>query len=249
MTIQGRENIKAAYRDNSLADSYIKARFEDPFGAELHLLQVRRLNQAIRRAKPASLLEIACGPARLTAELAYVEHSIAIEQSPAMLSQARRRLEQLDRTHWTVIEGDAFDLPFPDHSFDMVVTARFLRHFNGADRQRLLSGIRRVLRPGGRLVFDVAHASVYEWILAKWGVAGSWVDDYWFEKEEFLAEMQREGFDVDEMYPVHSLARFQYYLYAYGYRVMPGLTSRISRLVTSVCSANAYEWVAVCRLE
>ncbi len=45
------------------------------------------------------------------------------------------------------VEGDALNLPFPQHSFDLVTLAFGLRNF--ADRPKGLSEIHRVLQPGG----------------------------------------------------------------------------------------------------
>ena len=245
--VKGRIDIKSAYQNQALADEYIKARFDDPFGAEFHRQQLERINRAIQRANPRSLLEVACGPARLTPSLRYVERSVAVEQSPAMLARAVERLRQHGATHWKLIKGDGFEMPFRDASFDMVVTARFIRHFDRSDRQRLLAGIRRVLRPGGWLVFDVAHGTAYRWLLNKWGVAGSWVDDYWFERDEFVAEIRENGFTVDALDPVHSYVHLQHYVYSYAHRRVPRLARALSRSITRLGSRDAYEWVAVCR--
>jgi SAM-dependent methyltransferase len=247
MTVRGRESIKSAYRDETLVDNYIESRFTSPFFAEVHRRQVALINDVIRRERPSSLLEIACGPARLTCELDRVANSTALEQSPAMLAQARQRLQAAGRTHWTLLDGDAFDLPFPDGSFDLVVTARFLRHFDRTDRTRLISGIRRVLRPGGVLVFDVPHASAYSWLLAKWGVKGSWVDDYWFERSAFVGEMRDHGFQVDALHRIHAPIHGQHYAYSRLGSRFPGLALQVSRLMTAVVPFAAYEWLAVCR--
>ena len=45
------------------------------------------------------------------------------------------------------VEGDALNLPFPEHSFDLVTLAFGLRNF--ADRPKGLSEIHRVLQPRG----------------------------------------------------------------------------------------------------
>jgi SAM-dependent methyltransferase len=54
-----------------------------------------------------------------------------------------------------VIEGDVTDLPLPDADFDLVVSQHV--QMNVADKSRLYSEARRVLRPGGRLaLWDAA---------------------------------------------------------------------------------------------
>jgi SAM-dependent methyltransferase len=55
----------------------------------------------------------------------------------------------------TVI-SDAFNLPFPDATFDAVVSLRFAFHY--AELEPLLREMRRVARPGATLVFDT-----YSW--------------------------------------------------------------------------------------
>ena len=244
--VKGSEPIKDAYRDEDRAADYIKTRFDDPFGAEVHRRQVARINREIRRVRPASLLEVACGPARLTVELEHVEKSVAVEQSPAMIAHARKRLQEAGRTQWTILQQDAFDLQLSD-SFEMVVTFRFLRHFSVADRPRLFEQIRRVLAPGGYLIFDVASVTAYKWLLNKWGVDGSWVDDYWFTREEFIREMRSERFVVEAMHPVHSLVHVQYYLFSRLQGRMPRAATSVSRGLTSLVAQDPYEWVAVCR--
>ena len=43
-------------------------------------------------------------------------------------------------------------LPYPDDSFDVVISSLALHHIGGPDRPTALAQMRRVLRPGGRLL-------------------------------------------------------------------------------------------------
>ncbi|WP_331753335.1 class I SAM-dependent methyltransferase (plasmid) [Streptomyces sp. NBC_00637] len=72
-----------------------------------------------------------------------------IEWSPAMLDIARRRAEQLGRAV-ELREADAQALPFPDASFDTVVSTLSLCAI--PDERRAVAEMVRVLRPGGRLL-------------------------------------------------------------------------------------------------
>jgi len=72
------------------------------------------------------------------------------EPQPPML----RRLERAVREHRpsaTVLRAPAEDLPFDDHTFDVAVSTLVLCGVD--DQPRALRELRRVLRPGGQLVF------------------------------------------------------------------------------------------------
>jgi SAM-dependent methyltransferase len=74
-----------------------------------------------------------------------------LDLTPALLAEAREnsRIARLEGIEWK--EGDAESLPWPDASFD-VVTSQFGHIF--APRPEVAIGeMRRVLKPGGRVVF------------------------------------------------------------------------------------------------
>ncbi len=56
-------------------------------------------------------------------------------------------------------QGMSFDLPFPDASFDVVITSMMLHHLERSDKQKTAREMFRVLRLGGRLIgMDFAEA-------------------------------------------------------------------------------------------
>jgi ubiquinone/menaquinone biosynthesis C-methylase UbiE len=72
-----------------------------------------------------------------------------VDLSPAMLAVARARAAELGRDV-ELREGDAQALPFPDASFDAVVCTLSL--CNIPEPAAAIGQMRRVLRPGGRLL-------------------------------------------------------------------------------------------------
>jgi demethylmenaquinone methyltransferase/2-methoxy-6-polyprenyl-1,4-benzoquinol methylase len=95
-------------------------------------------------------LDLGCGTGDLALELARagVATTVGLDPVPEMLAAARRKLDDQDaRIAW--VEGDALELPFPDGSFDCVVSAFVMR--NVADLPRALTEQHRVLQTGGRI--------------------------------------------------------------------------------------------------
>ncbi len=103
-----------------------------------------------------SVLEVAVGTGLTFAEILRANPSgrnVGIDLTPAMLERARSRIARLpggDRAELSV--GDAYALPFPDATFDLVVNNYMFDLLPEDDFATVLAGFRRVLRPGGRLV-------------------------------------------------------------------------------------------------
>lgn len=159
--IEGRQELRDAYRDDTVAREYVERRFREPLGALLHARQVASLRRQIAQLRPHRTLEIAPGPARLTVDIADAlpQPPSLMDASAQMLAEARARLRLHCRVEPRLIQGDAFNLPFRD-GFDLVYSFRLIRHFDDQDRSRLYAQIRRVLRPGGILVFDAVNKVV-----------------------------------------------------------------------------------------
>ena len=70
-----------------------------------------------------NVLDVACGPGLVACEFARVARSVTgIDLTPAMLTAARERQRAAGLSNMEWLEGDAFPLPFADHSFDAVLT-------------------------------------------------------------------------------------------------------------------------------
>ncbi len=105
----------------------------------------RRQAAAATELRPGgSVLDVACGSGKLTAELARLAvpprgRVVGLDFSAGMLARAR-----LDHPALQFVEGDALDLPFEDAEFDAATMAFGLR--NLADPERGLAEMRRVAR-------------------------------------------------------------------------------------------------------
>jgi ubiquinone/menaquinone biosynthesis C-methylase UbiE len=112
------------------------------------------------------VLEIAVGTGRNLPFYPAGARLTGIELSQEMLAIARRRATRLGRQA-DLRQADAQALPFPDASFDTVVCTISLCNIPN-DRQAVAE-MKRVLRPGGRLLLlDHVPSTVRAWRGVQW---------------------------------------------------------------------------------
>ncbi|MDQ6673162.1 MAG: methyltransferase domain-containing protein [Chloroflexota bacterium] len=104
------------------------------------------------------LLDVATGTGAMLRELArrdlHPACMIGIDRSMRMLSGVVRLPQP-----YRVAVGDGRALPLPDDSFDVVSACYVLHLLAVQDRRRVLAEIRRVVRPGGRVVIVTVDAA------------------------------------------------------------------------------------------
>jgi demethylmenaquinone methyltransferase/2-methoxy-6-polyprenyl-1,4-benzoquinol methylase len=143
--------------------------------------ELAALERAIGSLPAARTLDVACGTGYLTRWLAG--EVVGLDQSSAMLAEARRRVPDAE-----LVQADALaGLPFADGAFDRVFTGHFYGHLVAAERERFLAEARRVARE--LVVVDSAGSgeSVEERELrdgSRWTVYKRW-----FTPETLLPEL------------------------------------------------------------
>jgi demethylmenaquinone methyltransferase/2-methoxy-6-polyprenyl-1,4-benzoquinol methylase len=116
----------------------------------------RRLVRLANTGSCSSILDLATGSGDVVFALERgLESSpeiIGLDFCEPMLTQARKKRDELklNADKFPFVVGDCLDLPFSDDKFDLVTISFGLR--NLADREKGLSEIYRVLKPGGRLI-------------------------------------------------------------------------------------------------
>jgi SAM-dependent methyltransferase len=111
---------------------------------------MRQLRREVVGQARGRVLELGAGTGLNVRHYTSVEQVVLTEPDPGMVKRLERRLRR-SATPGEVVRAPAEQLPFDDASFDTVVTTMVL--CTVSDPGAALREIRRVLAPGGRLLF------------------------------------------------------------------------------------------------
>ena len=113
----------------------------------------RRLIEQAHIEPGQCVLDLGCGTGTLTAliKTLHPEAEVTgVDGDTEVLDLAKAKAERADvNIKWD--HGLAFELPYPDQSFDRVLTSLMLHHLTSDNKRRTFREVLRVLRPGGEL--------------------------------------------------------------------------------------------------
>lgn len=136
------------YRQPEVTDSYEAQRFGGASGNRVNAREIELVLDLLPEA--GRVLDLACGTGRLTRALVASGRTVVgLDYSPGMATRALA-------SGAPMVVGDGFSTPFANSSFDAVASLRFAFHYK--ELGPLLAEMRRVVTPGGVLVFDT-----YSW--------------------------------------------------------------------------------------
>ncbi len=133
----------------------VRAYLDDVVTLPTLRLVAARAMELLALAPGNAVLEVGCGTGVFLPLLARAVgptgRVVGLDHAPTFVAEARARVatDGLAATV-TVEEGDAYHLPFPDAAFDAAHCERVLMHLDDPDAA--LRELRRVVRPGGRIV-------------------------------------------------------------------------------------------------
>lgn len=168
--------------DHITGHNYENARYGTPHN-ELYR-QMRNellasvINEQIRSASQTRLLELGCGTGLTLAHLAKrpEQHELyGLDFSHTMLTQANQKLNESE-IMFQLVQGDSFELPFHDDTFDVVYNTRFIHQFNHKDKISIYKEMMRILKPGGLIISEFYNRH-YRWFMHLRGVRNYPTDD------------------------------------------------------------------------
>lgn len=146
---------------------YLIDRFSTIAGKNLGNIEVNTvmefINSSIGKKKKPKILEVACGPGRLSFEVEnHIKESciIATDINQNMLlfaqSDAKKRKSKIK-----FIKGDLYHLPFKKEKFDIIMGLRFSMHI--PEFNKVIPELSRNLKKGGLLIFDIYNSESILW--------------------------------------------------------------------------------------
>lgn len=144
-----------------------------------HIWRRKAINR-LKSLKPKRILDVATGTGDLAIAALRLspDEVVGVDLSENMLAVGRKKLDKKGIQNISMHQGDSEHLPFEDNSFDAITVGFGVRNYENLEKG--LKEMRRVLRPGGKLVvLEFSKPSVFpvkqlfnfysKYILPIWG--------------------------------------------------------------------------------
>lgn len=161
MEVKGKNavNFTKYYQAKKVSETYDSQREKNAYRKRKRKRELNFFLELLDKEEKDKILELGSSSGFLTKHLGDVT---AIDTSKEMLELTQRKNPQA-----RCILGNMFDMPFKANSFDKVAVIRTWNHLNEEDLKNVLGEVKRVLKKGGILVFDVEEKSLIRKIVAK----------------------------------------------------------------------------------
>ena len=181
---------------DELAKTYDHNRFENSYGAFIDK-QERTVLQQLLNHPNEIVLDMPCGSGRF---LNFAQ--LGIDGSKEMVRVSQSKFPNKKITH-----ADAADTGIDDHSIDSIISFHFFMHLDEEKMKRILQECDRILKPKGRIIFDIPSSKRRKLIQYK---RTNWHGGFSLSNKE-LSELAPQ-FDVNRSYgllfvPIHRIPK------------------------------------------
>jgi ubiquinone/menaquinone biosynthesis C-methylase UbiE len=158
-----------------------------------HRVLIKRIRQ-LAAERPLKMLDVGCGTGMFASKVRSAVPNVevcGVDLVGEMLLKGQPRW-RLHRGHVFPVKGDSERLPFGSATFDVVTCANSFHHYPRQDRA--VGEMRRVLRPGGRLmIIDGYRDGPWGWFIYDVCVAGVEGDVHHASAQRFRELMTQAG--------------------------------------------------------
>ena len=175
-----------------VADEYVRRIFDELQHKPLDRQLLDRFAAGVRAVGP--VCDLGCGPGHVARYLHEQGVQVCgVDLSPAMVARARRLTPGVEFR-----QGDLMALDAPDGAWAGIVAFYSIIHIPRDDMAQALAELRRVLRPGGRLLLAF-HAGDDAVHLDEWWGQPVCVDFFFFRSDEMARYLHAAGFEIEEI--------------------------------------------------
>jgi SAM-dependent methyltransferase len=183
-------NTQTSY--DLVADEYVRRIFDELQHKPLDRLLLDRFAASVREVGLAC--DMGCGPGQVARYLHEQGVEVCgVDLSPTMVERARCLTPGVEFR-----QGNMLALDIPDETWAGITAFYSLIHIPRGDLARVLSELRRVLRPGGLLLvsFHIGEDSIH---LDEWWGQQVCVDFFLFQSAEMAGYLTAAGFEIEEI--------------------------------------------------
>ena len=168
--------------------------------------EIERSSKAYMRALVPSaarldVLDVGCGTGVNAEQLRTMGHRVfGVDLSPTAVGGFRKA------GFAGAVADASTTLPFAEASFDLVFASEVIEHL--ADGESFLKELRRVLKPGGRLLLSTPNSAF--WVYRIYALAGRTLTEVqhpghvrFYSKRSLAAQIRTAGFAVEEVSARH----------------------------------------------
>jgi 2-polyprenyl-6-hydroxyphenyl methylase / 3-demethylubiquinone-9 3-methyltransferase len=126
-----------------------------------HIRSHYNINDELEDRNEFKVLDVGCGGGLLTEPMARLGYSmVGVDMHQGVINAANAHLSQnhTKDINLKYVQGNAYELPFEDESFDAIVCSDVFEHFH--DLNKAVNEMYRVLKPNGILVYDTISRTV-----------------------------------------------------------------------------------------
>jgi ubiquinone/menaquinone biosynthesis C-methylase UbiE len=173
-----------------------------------HRVLIRRIRE-VAGDRPLKMLDVGCGTGLFASRVRAASPMVevwGVDLVSEMLAKGQPRWK-FHQGHVVPVQGDSERLPFASGAFDIVTCANSFHHYPRQDRA--IAEMRRVLRPGGRLmVIDGYRDGPWGWFIYDVCVAAVEGDVHHASKRRFRELMTQAGLQAIAQRVYHGPAPF-----------------------------------------
>jgi SAM-dependent methyltransferase len=239
MPISSKDGLKEYYKKQKVVDTYVKDRFSTPLGRYMHVSQVLFLNKFVKGKR---IMDLACGPARLSKDIRGFVEAYALDYSDEMIQIAESIL-----LGWKIKKVDAFAFSLKEE-FDLIYSFRFIRHYHLKERVKVYTQIKKHLKKDGIFIFDAVNYDKSYHVRKRKGFHHYQIYDRLYKKKDLIKELKENGFKDIKLYPclnhLYTITAISKLTAAIS---IPGWGYKLIRSLEKIPSNNPLEWMIICR--